>query len=192
MNFKTPYVVVVLSVAGFFASGMQSVRAQPPEYFDLESVFGPHSVNEDILSLLGQSPLSRPNDVNYAVRITVSYGRGNYSSLLIERGHNGAMTSVFKRYIATGRGNELKRIGFTGRRLSDKDFFRLTDEIERQNFFSVGEADYIIMDGPNFLIEVYDGQKYHAADRSAFEDESNTPFGNVARVAREIAHIHYK
>jgi len=190
VNLKTCLVAVLL-VTVFFAASLETVRAQRAKYFDLEGIFGPSSLAADILTLLAESPLSQPNEVKYAVGVTVSYGRANYGLLRIERKRNGGMSSVLKRYVATGRGNNLKRIGFTGRRLTEEEFSELTSEIEQQNFFSVGEADYVVMDGPYFLIEVYDGQKYHAADRTAFEDESNTPFGNVARVAREIAHIRY-
>src|SRR5258706_4641256 len=158
---------VVLFVTAF-AISLTTTHARESDYFDLKNALGSDSVYLDILALLHEPVLSRPNDLDYAVRvIAASDGNpGTYASLLIERMRDGVMTSTFKRQVTTGEGNRLKRTAFRGRRLTTEEFSKLTGEVESQKFFSVGGPDFVATGGLSlWLIEVYDGKRYHAVDR---------------------------
>src|SRR6266700_1905106 len=170
-------ILIAVLFATAFAISLTITHARESDYFDLKNALGSDSVYLNILALLDEPVLSRPNDVNYAVRVIAASASnpGIYASLLIERKRDGTMTSIFKRQITTGEGNRLKRIAFRGRRLTAEEFSKLMSEIERQNFFSVGDSDFVATGGVSlWLIEVYDGKRYHAADREGVGENENT------------------
>src|SRR5437016_1834381 len=135
--YQSLLILAVVVFTATFAMSLTTTQARESDYFDLKSALGSDSVFLNILALLDEPVLSRPNDVDYAVRvIAASAGNpGIYASLLIERKRDGTMTSTFKRQVTTGEGNRLKRIAFRGRRLTTEEFSKLTVEVESQKFF---------------------------------------------------------
>jgi hypothetical protein len=175
-------VVVVLAV-------FLSAEGAPVTTYFHGSKLGPVIAQEyaDWFSKAKEPVLSQGTNTNYAVRVTVF--QGTFVVLRIEKKSDGSVTSVFKHFCFLRTGVPMARSAVE-RSLASTDFMRLSDAIERLGFFSVEPPDYVVTGtGPMYLVEVYDGAKYHVAERPA--RETNTPFGTVAELAAEIAGIDY-
>ena len=170
------------------AVSLSAAGAPAVTYFS-GSKLGPAIAQEysDWFSKANEPVLSQVADTNYAIRVTVF--QGTFVVLRIEKKFDGGVTSTFKHFCFANTGVPVTR-SVAERSLVGADFMRLSAAIERLGFFSVEPPDYVVTGtGPMYLVEVYDGAKYHAAERPA--RETNTPFGTVAELAAEIAGVDY-
>jgi hypothetical protein len=142
-----------------------------------------------ILAETNEPVLHQPRGHNFAVRVTAYTVRGAVTFLRIERKSDGAITSTFKRYGFTELGAPILR-SVVESDLTSAAFTRLSDEIQRQRFFSIASSGTVAtVDMPVCLIEVYDGRAYHSAYRSGCPRDM--AFGLVAMRAAEIAGVDY-
>jgi hypothetical protein len=127
--------------------------------------------------------------ITYAVRVTAYTVRGAVSFLRIERKSDGVVLSTFKRYGFSDLGVPIQR-SVVERNLPAAALVRLSEEIQRQGFFSLGSSGILAtVDVPVCLIEVYDGRAHHSVFRSGCPRDM--AFGLVAARAAEIAGVDY-
>ena len=142
-----------------------------------------------ILAETKEPILHEPRGNTYAVRVTAYTVRGAVTFLRIERKADGVISSTVRRYGFTELGAPILRTE-AERNLPPAAFTRLTEEIQRQRFFSVESAGTVAtVDVPVCLIEVYDGRAFHSAFRSGCPRDM--AFGAVAARAAEIADVDY-
>jgi len=75
------------------------------------------------------------------------------------------------------------------RSIPGAEFEQLTDGISERGFFELGEDDFVTTGGTEWLVEVYDGHRYHAVSRVSV-GQNEIPL-RTAVVAAEIACISY-
>ena len=73
------------------------------------------------------------------------------------------------------------------RKLAPEEFSRLTAEVARQEFFSLPEQTEFVEGNIVWLLEVYDGMKFHAVV-TPFMQRSR-PFDAIAAIAGEVTQI---
>jgi hypothetical protein len=144
--------------------------------------FGRHflTMNEPILY--------RQINVDYSVRLTRLTDEVDAFSLRIDRLSSGEIFSSYKRfnYIRAGELNP-RPAAVLARKVIQSDFSRLTDEIARQEFFALPEQTEFVEGNIVWLLEVYDGTKFHAVITPAMQ--RSRPFGAIAAVAGEVTQI---
>lgn len=144
--------------------------------------FGRHflTMNEPILY--------RQINVDYAVRLTRMTDEVDAFSLRIDRLNNGEIFASYKRfnYIRAGELNP-RPAAVLARKLAPADFARLTAEVARQDFFALPEQTEFVEGNIVWLLEVYDGMKFHAVITPAMQ--RSRPFGAIAAAAGEVTQI---
>ena len=144
--------------------------------------FGRHllTMNEPILH--------RQTNVDYAVRLTRFTDEVDAFSLRIDRLTNGEILSSYKRftYFRAGELNP-RPAAVVARRITSAEFTRLVAEVGRQNFFALPEQSEFVEGNIVWLLEVYDGTKFHAVVRP--NAPRTQPFGVIATTAGELAQL---
>ena len=144
--------------------------------------FGRHflTMNEPILY--------RQINVDYSVRLTRLTDEVDAFSLRIDRLNNGEIFASYKRfnYVRAGELNP-RPAAVLARKLAPADFSRLTDEIARQDFFALPEQVEFVEGNIVWLLEVYDGTKFHAVITPVMR--RSPPFGAIAAIAGEVTQI---
>ncbi len=127
--------------------------------------------------------------VRYAVRVAISRCTG-VTILRIERKSDGEITSNFRKFSFLDTGINPKPISSVVKKLTPNELARLSAEVQRQDFFTLDLPPTMLTGGNTiWMIEVFDGTKYHAAFE--LSQDPGTPFGDIAAVAAEIAHVTY-
>jgi hypothetical protein len=155
------------------------------EFADLkyDSIFIP--MFEKHLADLDEPVLySRPG-VHYAVRVT--WLTPFYGDAVLRIEDTGEYINfIYKRRPSIAAPDTKKNIDLHGE-LSREEFARLTSEIQRESFFSLtNKQNVVATDGTIWLLEVYDGDKYHAVYRIG---PFSTPVQNIGRLAASLANI---
>jgi hypothetical protein len=137
---------------------------------------------------MNEPVLYRQINVDYAVRLTRLTDEVDAFSLRIDRLDNGEIFASYKRfrYVRAGELNP-RPAAVLARKLAPADFSRLMDEIARQEFFSLPEQTEFVEGNIVWLLEVYDGAKFHAVVTPAMQ--RSRPFGAIAAVAGEVTQI---
>lgn len=132
--------------------------------------------------------LHRQINVDYSVRLTRLTDEVDAFSLRIDRLNNGEVFASYKRfnYVRAGELNP-RPAAVLARKLAPADFARLTDEIARQDFFALPEQIEFVEGNIVWLLEVYDGTKFHAVV-TPFMQRSR-PFDAIAAIAGEVTQI---
>jgi len=180
---------VAVLAAGTAAFLVVPANGASTEYFpstEPVAVLSPHF--DRFLAAMAEPALPGRQDINYAVRVTVLMGQREVLALRIEQTASGAITSTFKKH-AFLRSGDFSRVASRTqtRRISPDEFSLLVDEVQRQNFFSIGPPGYGVTGGSLWLLEVSKGKEYHAAYLPA--RPANTPFGTVVATAARIAGV---
>jgi len=173
------------------AVSLATAREVAPQYFPpsdptTESDRTALSAFAGFFRAIGEPSLSAKFDGSYAVRVSV-FAPGRLTTLKLESLRGGEVKSVFKEFIFLRDGINRVPTTTTESQITNNEFLRLMAEIRREDFFSIGTADYIATGGDEWLIEINDGNKYHSVFRPA--KERNTQFGRIAAVAADIAHV---
>jgi hypothetical protein len=137
---------------------------------------------------MNEPVLYRQINVDYAVRLTRLTDEVDAFSLRIDRLNTGEVFVSYKRfnYVRAGELNPRPAAVLT-RKLTAADFSRLTAEIARQEFFTLPEQTEFVEGNIVWLLEVYDGMKFHAVVTPA--TQRSRPFGAIAAVAGEVTQI---
>ena len=132
--------------------------------------------------------LYRQINVDYSVRLTRLTDEVDAFSLRIDRLTNGEIFSSYKRftYVRAGELNP-RPTAVIAHKLSAAEFSRLTDEVGRQNFFTLAEQPEFVEGNIVWLLEVYDGMNFHAVIRPVAQRDQ--PFGTIAALAGELAQL---
>jgi hypothetical protein len=142
--------------------------------------FGRHflTMNEPILY--------RQINVDYSVRLTRLTDEVDAFSLRIDRLNTGEIFSSYKRfnYIRAGELNP-RATAVIAHKLTPEDFSRLTAEVARREFFSLPEQTEFVEGNIVWLLEVYDGTKFHAVVTPVMQ--RSQAVGAIAATAGEIA-----
>jgi hypothetical protein len=126
--------------------------------------------------------------VHYAVRVTWLTPFYGDAVLRIEDDGN-IVGFTYKRRPTVAALDTKKNIDLNGE-IPRPAFAKLTSEIQQKDFFSLSnEQNVIATDGTIWLLEVYDGGRYHAAYRIG---PFSTPVQNLGRLAAAMAHITVK
>jgi hypothetical protein len=137
---------------------------------------------------MNEPVLYRQINVDYSVRLTRLTDEVDAFSLRIDRLNNGEIFASYKRfnYVRAGELNP-RPAAVLARKLAPADFSRLTDEVARQEFFSLPEQTEFVEGNIVWLLEVYDGMKFHAVITPAMQ--RSRPFGAIAATAGEVTQI---
>jgi hypothetical protein len=140
------------------------------------------------LLTMNEPVLYRQINVDYAVRLTRFTDEVDAFSLRIDRLMNGEIFSSYKRfrYVRAGELNP-RPTAVVSHKLAANQFARLTSEVGRQNFFALPEQSEFIEGNIVWLLEVYDGMKFHAVLRPTAS--GTQPFGIIAAAAGDLAQI---
>jgi hypothetical protein len=132
--------------------------------------------------------LHRQINVDYSVRLTRLTDEVDAFSLRIDRLNNGEIFASYKRF-NYARAGELnpRAAAVLARKLAPAEFSRLTDEIARQEFFALPEQTEFVEGNIVWLLEVYDGTKFHAVITPVMQ--RSRPFGAIAAIAGEVTQI---
>ena len=132
--------------------------------------------------------LYRQINVDYSVRLTRLTDEVDAFSLRIDRLNTGEVFASYKRfnYVRAGELNP-RPAAVLARKLAPAEFSRLTDEVARQDFFALPEQTEFIEGNIVWLLEVYDGAKFHAVVTPAMQ--RSPPFGAIAATAGEVTQI---
>jgi hypothetical protein len=173
--------------AVFVVAACQGATAQyfPPTATGIENV-RPHFTR--YLEGMSEPPLPALSNVDYAVRVTVLIGQREVLTLRMERAIDGAIRATSKKYAFSGNGS-LSHVPSRNetRDVSAAEFSHLVDEIQRQDFFSIGPPGFGVTGGSLWLLEVLNGKQYHAAYMPARPTDSQ--FGLVITMAARIANV---
>jgi len=138
---------------------------------------------------MDEPPLSIEG-IDYAVRVLVMTDGvwGDEAVSIVQRGD--AITATYKHFRHGGKDGFLTRTGAQriDKRITPSKFAQLKGLIADRKFMELGnEPDVLVIDGPRWLLEVYDGHRYHAAFAPiAF---SEPIVADVAGLAVEIAEV---
>ena len=137
---------------------------------------------------MNEPVLYRQINVDYAVRLTRLTDEVDAFSLRIDRLNTGEVFASYKRfnYVRAGELNP-RPAAVLARKLAPADFSRLTAEVARQEFFTLPEQTEFVEGNIVWLLEVYDGMKFHAVVTPAMQ--RSRPFGAIAAVAGEVTQI---
>jgi hypothetical protein len=137
---------------------------------------------------MNEPVLYRQINVDYSVRLTRLTDEVDAFSLRIDRLNNGEIFASYKRfnYVRAGELNP-RPAAVLARKLAPAEFSRLTAEVARQEFFSLPEQTEFVEGNIVWLLEVYDGTKFHAVVTPAMQ--RSRPFGAIAAVAGEVTQI---
>ena len=163
--------------AGFFAATEPSDdNGYYPRWFSRHFL----TMNEPVLY--------RQINVDYSVRLTRLTDEVDAFSLRIDRLNNSEIFASYKRfnYVRAGELNP-RPAAVLARKLAPAEFSRLTEEVSRQEFFALPEQTEFIEGNIVWLLEVYDGAKFHAVVTPAMQ--RSRPFGAIAAVAGEVTQI---
>ena len=137
------------------------------------------------LSGMKEQNLARAPGVDYAVRVTVL--RGYLWLLKLEHRDNGQFVSTYKEFRFSDQGI-VYPVSERTTQLTNAQFDQLASEIEREQFLSVREPDYVTTNQcASWLTEVYDGKNYHALVDALPQMQSR--LNAVARAAAAIAGV---
>jgi hypothetical protein len=181
-----------LLFASFLLSAISGCTTSDPGYFPVTELreddgylrrwFGRHflTMNEPVLY--------RQVNVNYSVRLTRLTDEVDAFSLRIDRLTNGEIFSSYKRfnYVRAGEINPRATV-VIAHKLTSGDLSRLAAEIGRQDFFAMPEQTEFIEGNIVWLLEVYDGMKFHAVVTPVMQ--RSPPFGAIAAIAGEVTQI---
>jgi hypothetical protein len=137
---------------------------------------------------MNEPVLYRQINVDYSVRLTRLTDEVDAFSLRIDRMTSGEIFASYKRfgYVRAGELNPRPAAVLT-RKLPPAEFARVTSEIARQDFFSLPDQPEFVEGNIVWLLEVYDGTKFHAVVTPAMQ--RSRPFGAIAAVAAEVTQI---
>ena len=137
---------------------------------------------------MNEPVLYRQINVDYSVRLTRLTDEVDAFSLRIDRLNTGEIFASYKRfnYVRAGELNP-RPAAVLARKLAPAEFSRLTAEVARQEFFSLPEQTEFIEGNIVWLLEVYDGAKFHAVVTPAMQRSRS--FGAIAAVAGEVTQI---
>ncbi len=137
---------------------------------------------------MNEPVLYRQINVDYSVRLTRLTDEVDAFSLRIDRLNNGEIFASYKRF-NYARAGELnpRAAAVLARKLAPAEFSRLTDEIARQEFFALPEQTEFVEGNIVWLLEVYDGTKFHAVITPVMQ--RSRPFGAIAAIAGEVTQI---
>jgi hypothetical protein len=132
--------------------------------------------------------LYRQINVDYSVRLTRFTDEVDAFSLRIDRLNNGEIFSSYKRfaYLRAGELNP-RATSIVAHKLAAADFSRLTAEVGRQNFFALPDRTEFVEGNIVWLLEVYDGTKFHAVITPVMQ--ASPGFGAIAAIAGEVAQV---
>ena len=137
---------------------------------------------------MNEPVLYRQINVDYAVRLTRLTDEVDAFTLRIDALNSGEIFASYKRfgYIRAGEINP-QPMAVLSRKLASGEFSRLTAEIARQDFFTLPEQTEFVEGNIVWLLEVYDGMKFHAVITPAMR--RSPPFGAIAAMAGEVTQI---
>lgn len=143
---------------------------------------------EKHLASLGEPTLYDQPNVQYAVRVTWMTPFYGDAVLRIEDNGN-EINFTYKRRPSIAAPDTKTNVDSHGE-LTRAAFARLTSEIRRENFFSITNQQNVdATDGTIWLLEVYDGEHYHAVYRIG---PFSAPVQNIGRLAANLADVHIK
>jgi len=194
-NLRQPWAVLIgltiVFVTTFFA-------ATAAEYFP-STAFGDQGSSivrtyaTRQFSIMNEPILQTEKDRDYAIRIALFRPDLDASVLRIERTTNGSAISVFRRFQVTASGDiNPTPIAVAAPRIESTDVASLITEIQRRDFFSIGETDLLVLGGPGrgiWLVEVRSQDKHHAVYRSS--SEPGDPIRDIADIAARISRVTY-
>ena len=137
---------------------------------------------------MNEPVLYRQINVDYAVRLTRLTDEVDAFTLRIDALNSGEIFASYKRfgYIRAGEINP-QPMAVLSRKVASGEFSRLTEEISRQDFFTLPEQTEFVEGNIVWLLEVYDGMKFHAVITPAMR--RSPPFGAIAAMAGEVTQI---
>jgi hypothetical protein len=137
---------------------------------------------------MNEPDLYRQINVDYAVRLTRLTDEVDAFTLRIDALNSGEIFASYKRFgdIRAGESNPLP-MAVLSRKLASDEFSRLTAEIARQDFFALPEQTEFVEGNIVWLLEVYDGMKFHAVVTPA--TRRSPAFGAIAAVAGNVTQI---
>ena len=132
--------------------------------------------------------LYRQINVDYSVRLTRFTDEVDAFSLRLDRLSSGEIFSSYKRftYIRAGELNP-RATTIVAHKLAPADFSRLTQEVGRQNFFALSDQTELVEGNIVWLLEVYDGTKFHAVITPAMQ--RTQAFAAIAATAGDVAQV---
>jgi hypothetical protein len=155
------------------------------EFADLkyDSIFVP--IFERHLADLDEPVLYNLPGVRYAVRVTwLTPFYGDAVLRVEDTGEH--INFIYKRRPSVAAPDTKKNIDLHGE-LTREEFAKLTLEIQRERFFSLtNKQNVVATDGTIWLLEAYDGTRYHAVYRIG---PFSTPVQNIGRLAASLANI---
>jgi hypothetical protein len=136
---------------------------------------------------MNEPVLYRQINVDYSIRLTRFTDEVDAFSLRIDRLVSGDILSSYKRftYVRAGELNP-RPAAVIAHRLAPAELSLLISEIEDQNFFALGETEFV-EGNIVWLLEVFDGANFHAVVRATAQ--RGQPFGAIAATAAEIARL---